>query len=62
MSFRKGFDLEDQNIERLTKTIADPKDGKETPSKRLSSTRGSNVIQNFGSEDRGSSLKDAYFR
>jgi len=62
MSYRKGFDLEDQNLERISKTIIDPKESKDTPSKRLSSTKASNLIQNFGSEEKGSSLKDAYFR
>ena len=49
MSYRKGFDLEDQNLERLSKTLNESKESKETHSKRLNSTRNTNLIQNFGS-------------
>ncbi len=61
MSYKKGFDMEDQNLDRLNKTLSDPRE-KETPSKKLNSTRASNLISNFGTEERGSSLKDAYFK
>lgn len=53
--------MEDQNLDRLNKTLSDPRE-KETPSKKLNSTRASNLISNFGTEERGSSLKDAYFK
>lgn len=61
MAYRKGFEMDDQNMERLSKSFYDSKE-KESPSRKMNSTRGSNIISNFGTEERGSSLKEAYFR
>ena len=50
--------MDDQNLERLSKTFNDPK---ETP-RKMNSTRASHFISSYGSEERRSSLKDHYFR
>lgn len=56
---KKGS-LDDQAFDRLNKTTSE----RETSPKRGTSTaRQSNLISNFGSDERGgTSLKDAYFR
>jgi len=62
MAYRKGYDMEESNMERLSKTFYESKD-KDSPSKKLGTTRASNLISNFGSEERGgSSLKESYFK
>lgn len=63
MSYKRGFDSEeskDPNLERLNKTFFDSKEKDNV--KRLGTTRGSNLITNYGSEEKGSSLKDVYFK
>lgn len=63
MAYRKGYEFEDQSMDRMNKTFQDPKERTiESPIKRMNQTRASNLISNFGSEERSSSLKDAYFK
>ena len=59
---KKGSNLDDPNFDRLNRTAVD-KERQNSPKRGSSTARGSNVITNFGTEDKGgSSLKDVYFR
>lgn len=58
---KKGS-LDDQAFDRLNKTVIQ-KDREHSPKRGSSTARASNIISNYGSDQKaGVSLKDVYFR
>lgn len=60
---KKGSVVDDQVFDRLNRT-ANPGDREYSPKRGSSTARASNIISNYGSEEKsaGVSLKDMYFR
>ena len=57
---KKGYAVDDQLFDRLNRTAVDRD---HSPKRGSSTARASNLISNFGSDEKGgASLKDMYFR
>ena len=60
MAYKRGFSIDDTNMERLNKTFYDK--NRDSP-KKMNSTRTTNYMSNYGTADKNvTSLKEEYFK